>query len=143
MLQRWAWTGERALTQQARERYEKDCLKLNSYTANMQLVQGRERDDLEGKMDKVRRSIQSEEQDFRNFVRVLEETSVKWENEWRGFCDVVQDLEEDRLSMTKDVVWAYANAVSQVCVEDDSVSCLLRLELTAVVRARPREARAV
>lgn len=25
---------------------------------------------------------------------------------------------------TKDIVWAYANAVSQVCVEDDSVSCL-------------------
>lgn len=24
--------------------------------------------------------------------------------------------------LTKDIVWAYANAVSQVCVEDDSVS---------------------
>ncbi|GMK55472.1 hypothetical protein CspeluHIS016_0205280 [Cutaneotrichosporon spelunceum] len=120
-----AWRNkglQEAHVAKARERYEKDCLKLNSYTANMQLVQGRERDDLENKMEKVRRSIQSEEQDFRNFVRVLEETSVKWENEWRSFCDVVQDLEEDRLSLTKDVVWAYANSVSQVCVEDDS-SC--------------------
>jgi hypothetical protein len=35
----------------------------------------------------------------------------------------VQDLEEDRLAMTKDIIWAYANAVSQVCVEDDGVSC--------------------
>jgi len=34
----------------------------------------------------------------------------------------VQDIEEDRLAMTKDIIWAYANAVSQVCVEDDS-SC--------------------
>jgi hypothetical protein len=34
----------------------------------------------------------------------------------------VQDLEEDRLALVKDIVWAYANAVSQVCVEDDSVS---------------------
>ncbi|KLT45498.1 hypothetical protein CC85DRAFT_306682 [Cutaneotrichosporon oleaginosum] len=119
----WRSKGlQEAHVAKARDRYEKDCLKLNSYTANMQLVQGRERDELESKMDKVRRSIQSEEQDFRNFVRVLEETSAKWETEWRGFCDVVQDLEEDRLSMTKDVVWAYANAVSQVCVEDDS-SC--------------------
>ena len=25
--------------------------------------------------------------------------------------------------MTKDIIWAYANAVSQVCVEDDGVSC--------------------
>ncbi|BEJ16271.1 hypothetical protein CspHIS471_0508760 [Cutaneotrichosporon sp. HIS471] len=120
-----AWRNkglQEAHVAKARERYEKDCLKLNSYTANMQLVQGRERDDLESKMEKVRRSIQTEEQDFRNFVRVLEDTSAKWENEWRSFCDVVQDLEEDRLSMTKDVVWSYANSVSQVCVEDDS-SC--------------------
>lgn len=102
----------------------------------MQLVQGRERDDLEGKMEKARRNIQGEEQDFRNFVKVLEDTSAKWENEWRNFCDVVQDLEEDRLSMTKDVVWAYANAVSQVCVEDDSVSRTPRQRLTAVLRAR-------
>jgi hypothetical protein len=33
----------------------------------------------------------------------------------------VQDVEEDRLALTKDIIWAYANAVSQVCVEDDSV----------------------
>lgn len=38
---------------------------------------------------------------------------------------IVQDLEEDRLAMTKDIIWAYANAVSQVCVEDDSVSSFL------------------
>lgn len=54
----------------------------------MQLVQGRERDDLESKMDKVRRTIGSEEQDFRNFVSVLEQTSSKWQNEWRTFTDV-------------------------------------------------------
>lgn len=35
---------------------------------------------------------------------------------------LVQDLEDDRLTLTKDVVWTFANAVSQVCVEDDSVS---------------------
>jgi hypothetical protein len=72
-------------------------------------------------------------------VKVLEGTTAKWENEWRGFCDVscdnpvehsgaetdfqhVQDLEEDRLSLMKDIIWAYANAISQVCVEDDGVS---------------------
>jgi len=34
----------------------------------------------------------------------------------------VQDLEEDRMVMMKDIMWAFANAVSQVCVEDDGVS---------------------
>lgn len=130
----WAWVpgstggqGARqceAHTTQARDKYEKDCLKLNSYTANMQLVQGRERDELESKMEKVRKSIQTGEQDFRNFVRVFEDMSAKWENDWRTFCDTVQDIEEDRLTTTRDVVWAYANAVSQVCVEDDTVSAM-------------------
>jgi hypothetical protein len=32
--------------------------------------------------------------------------------------------------MTKDIIWAYANAVSQVCVEDDSVSGTRLLQLS-------------
>lgn len=122
---------------QARERYESDCLKLNSYTANMQLTQGKELEKLQSKIDRVQSTIGSNENDFKNFVSVLETTTQKWENEWRSFCDVsqargftdfqhVQDLEEDRLSVTKDIAWAYANAVSQVCVEDDSVSSATR-----------------
>ncbi|KAL1406217.1 formin-binding protein [Vanrija albida] len=105
-----------------RERYESDCLKLNSYTANTQLVQGKELEKIHGKADRVRQTIGSNEQDFRNFVSVLEGTTQKWENEWKTFTDHVQDLEEDRLVQTKDIAWAYANQVSQVCVEDDS-SC--------------------
>ncbi|EJT46207.1 hypothetical protein A1Q1_05164 [Trichosporon asahii var. asahii CBS 2479] len=99
-----------------------DCVKLNSFTANKQLVQGRELDKLESKIDRVKQTISSNENDFRNFVSVLEQTNAKWENDWRNFCDTVQDLEEERMHHTKDIVWAYANAVSQVCVEDDS-SC--------------------
>lgn len=50
--------------------------------------------------------------------------------------------------LMKDIMWAFANAVSQVCVEDDGVSALLVLEEFAalakagsVMRACPREAR--
>lgn len=34
-------------------------------------------------------------------------------------------MEEDRLALTKDIIWAYANGVSQTCVEDDGVSWIL------------------
>ncbi|WVW83406.1 hypothetical protein I302_105425 [Kwoniella bestiolae CBS 10118] len=108
--------------QKARERYEQDCLKLNSYTAQSSLTQGKELEKLHTKLDRVRQTIGANEQDFRQFVRVLEQTQARWENEWKSFCDHVQDVEEDRLALTKDLVWVYANAVSQVCVEDDS-SC--------------------
>ncbi|GFZ46382.1 hypothetical protein JCM24511_04629 [Saitozyma sp. JCM 24511] len=123
----------------AKERYESDCLKLNSYTANQALTQGKEAEKLQMKLQKVRQTIGQNEQEFRQFVGIFQETSQKWEMEWKGFCDLafitsgssrmmltgkqhVQDLEEDRLALVKDIVWAYANAVSQVCVEDDS-SC--------------------
>ncbi|WVQ70350.1 uncharacterized protein L199_008577 [Kwoniella botswanensis] len=108
--------------QKARERYEQDCLKLNSYTAQSSLTQGKELEKLQTKLDRVRQTIGANEQDFRQFVRILEQTQARWESEWKGFCDHVQDIEEDRLAVTKDLVWVYANAVSQVCVEDDS-SC--------------------
>ena len=106
----------------SREKYEQDCLKLNSYHANQALTQGKEAEKLQSKVERVRQTIGQNEQDFRQFVRVLEGTQAKWEQEWKVFCDAVQDEEEERLAATKDIIWSYANAVSQVCVEDDS-SC--------------------
>ncbi|EIW70224.1 hypothetical protein M231_02727 [Tremella mesenterica] len=113
---------QEAHVQKAKDRYESDCLKLNSYTANAALSQGKDLEKIHSKLERVRQTIGANEQDFRQFVKVLEGTQVKWENEWKSFCDHVQDLEEDRLALMKDIMWAYANAVSQVCVEDDS-SC--------------------
>lgn len=127
----------------ARERYEQDCLKINSYTAQHSLVQGKEQEKIQQKLEKSQSSVGQNEQDFKNFVRALEGTAGKWELEWKAFCDVssashgasvrtanrfqhVQDLEEDRLDFVRDNVWAYANAVSQVCVEDDSVRSHMR-----------------
>lgn len=73
---------------QAKEKYESDCLKLNSYTANSALSQGKDLEKVQTKLDRVRQTIGGNEQDFRQFVKVLEGTTQKWEAEWRGFCDV-------------------------------------------------------
>jgi len=72
----------------AKEKYESDCLKLNSYTANAALSQGKELEKVQAKLERVRQTIGGNEQDFRQFVKVLEGTTQKWESEWRGFCDV-------------------------------------------------------
>jgi prophage DNA circulation protein len=76
------------LTIKAKEKYESDCLKLNSYTANAALSQGKELEKIQAKLERVRQTIGGNEQDFRQFVKVLEGTTQKWETEWRGFCDV-------------------------------------------------------
>ena len=107
---------------QARERYEQDCLRINSFTANASIVQGRELEKLQRQLDKVNSSVGGNEREYQAMVRMLEETTRKWELEWKGFCDHVQDLEEERLDFIKDNIWVYANAVSSVCVTDDEVS---------------------
>jgi SMC interacting uncharacterized protein involved in chromosome segregation len=84
-------------------------------------VQGRELEKLQKQLDKVNSSVGGNEREYQALVRMLEETTRKWELEWKGFCDHVQDLEEERLDFIKDNIWVYANAVSSVCVTDDEV----------------------
>jgi SMC interacting uncharacterized protein involved in chromosome segregation len=85
-------------------------------------VQGRELEKLTRQLDKVQSTVGPNEREYQTLVRQLEETTRKWESEWKAFCDHVQDLEEERLDFVKDNIWVYANAVSSVCVTDDEVS---------------------
>ncbi|RSH85331.1 hypothetical protein EHS25_004727 [Saitozyma podzolica] len=84
------------------------CLNRNSCAADQVLMQGNEAGELQMTLHNVRQTIGQNEQGFRQFAGIFQETSQKWETECKDFCDVI--------------VWAYANAVSQVCVEDDG-SC--------------------
>jgi len=106
----------------AREKYESDCLKINAYTAQSSLVQGKDLEKLSLKLEKAQQTVQANERDYANFARALQDTVAKWEQEWKTFCDTCQDLEEERMEFTKDNIWAYANAVSIVCVSDDEAS---------------------
>jgi hypothetical protein len=106
----------------AREKYESDCLRINSYTAQSTLVQGKDLEKIQLKLERAQQTVQANERDFANFAKVLQDTVQKWEQNWKEFCDTCQDLEEERLEFMKDNMWAYANAVSTVCVHDDEVS---------------------
>jgi endonuclease V-like protein UPF0215 family len=105
----------------AKEKYENDCVRINSYVAQSSLVQGKDLERLQLKLEKAKMTVVSNERDFANFTKALQETIAKWEKEWKFFCDGCQDMEEERIEFTKDNVWAYANAVSTVCVADDEV----------------------
>lgn len=112
----------------AREKYESDCLRINSYTAQSTLVQGKDLEKIHLKLERAQQTVQVNENDYGQFTRVLQETMQKWEQDWKGFCDTCQDLEEERVEFMKDNMWAYANGVSTVCVSDDEVrgSCVDR-----------------
>ncbi|KAF7289193.1 hypothetical protein MIND_01380500 [Mycena indigotica] len=123
----------------AREKYETDCMKINSYTAQLGLVQGRDAEKIHIKLDNTKKTVHQNERDFANFSRVLVETTAKWEMDWRVFCDSCQDLEDDRIEFMKDNMWAYANAVSTVCVSDDESCEKMRLALEQMEPERDQE----
>jgi hypothetical protein len=105
----------------AREKYEQDCLRINSFTAQASLVQGKDLEKINLKLERTHQTVQTNERDFANLAKVLQETVLKWEQDWKRFCDSCQDLEDQRMEFMKDNLWSYANAVSTVCVTDDEV----------------------
>jgi hypothetical protein len=109
----------------AKERYEQDCHRVNAYTAQQTLVQGKELERIMLKLDRAQLTVHANERDYANYTKVLADTVQKWDVEWKNFCDQCQDLEEERIEFMKDNVWAYANAVSTVCVAEDDVSSSL------------------
>ena len=105
----------------AREKYEADCLRINSYTAQSTLVQGKDLEKIHIKLERAQQTVQVNENDYVQFTRLLQETMQKWEQDWRAFCDSCQDLEEERIEFMKFNIWAYSNAVSTTCVSNDRV----------------------
>ncbi|KAI0253720.1 hypothetical protein BJV78DRAFT_1372182 [Lactifluus subvellereus] len=131
--------AQEAHVNKAREKYEQDCLRINAYTAQSTLVQGKDLERISVKLERAQQTVHANEREYANFARALQDTAVKWEQEWKQFCDSCQDLEEERMEFTKDNVWVYANAVSIVCVSDDESCERLRLALESFEPEKDQE----
>ncbi|KAJ1030461.1 hypothetical protein NDA16_001370 [Ustilago loliicola] len=116
----------------SREKYEQDCIKINGYTAQSSLVQGKDLDKVAYKLDKAQATVSQNDRDYQNFVRALKDTTVKWNAEWKAYLDQCQDQEEERIDFTKSNLWNFANAVSAVCVADDESCERIRVSLENV-----------
>ncbi|RXW25571.1 hypothetical protein EST38_g257 [Candolleomyces aberdarensis] len=113
---------QEAYVQKAREKYESDCERINSYTQQASYMAGKDLERTNMKLLRARQTVQANEKDLANFTRALFDLLPEWEAEWKNFCDSCQDLEEERLDFMKDILWAYANDISTICVADDQ-SC--------------------
>ncbi|KNZ74046.1 Septation protein imp2 [Termitomyces sp. J132] len=121
--------AQEAHVNKAREKYEQDCVRINSYTAQSSLVQGKDLEKIHVKLERAQQTVQANERDFANFAKAYQETVARWEQDWKAFADSCQDLEEQRMEFMKDNMWAYANAVSTVCVADDESCEKIRVAL--------------
>lgn len=113
----------------SKDKYEQDCIKINGYTAQSSLVQGRDLDKVNTKLDKAQSTVSNNDKDYQNFVRALKDTTHRWNSEWKVYLDQCQDQEEERLEFVKGNLWNYANAVSAVCVADDESCERVRVSL--------------
>ena len=101
------------------------------------MVMGQEERKNKAKMEKTQIQLASTSNEYEAAVKALEETTGRWNRDWKAACDVCrftgfrasltlpqkfQDLEEERLDFTKSSLWTFANVASTVCVSDDGVN---------------------
>lgn len=130
----------------ARDRYEQDCLKIKGFLAQAHMVMGHEERKNKAKLEKTQINLSTTSSDYEAAVKVLEETTGRWNRDWKAACDVrnldhlhismlintiqkFQDLEEERIDYTKSSLWNFANIASTVCVSDDASCEKMRLSL--------------
>lgn len=93
------------------------------------MVMGQEERKNKAKLEKTQISVATSNTEYENSVKILEETTARWNREWKAAADKFQDLEEERLDFTKSSLWSFANISSTVCVSDDSSCEKIRLAL--------------
>jgi len=118
-----------ANTLQTRDRYEQECLKIKGYLAQGHMVMGQEERKNKAKLEKTQISLATSNAEYEAAVKALEETTARWNREWKAAADKFQDLEEERLDFTKSSLWTFANIASTVCVSDDASCEKIRLSL--------------
>ncbi|KNZ58240.1 hypothetical protein VP01_196g9 [Puccinia sorghi] len=117
------------LMEKSRKKYEANAIAVNGLSAQTHLVQGRDYDKVTAKLEKAQQNVLMDEREYRSHVKNLKETTAEWNMQWKGYCDLVQDLEEERIDFMRTSFWDYANGVSTICVVDDEQCEIIRKAL--------------
>ncbi|PQE06482.1 cell division control protein [Rutstroemia sp. NJR-2017a WRK4] len=112
-----------------RDKYEQECLKIKGYLAQGHMVMGQEERRNKAKLEKTQINLAASNTEYENAVKILEDTTGRWNRDWKAAADKFQDLEEERLDFLKSSLWSFANIASTVCVSDDASCEKVRLAL--------------
>lgn len=72
----------------SRDRYEQDCLKIKGYLAQGHMVMGQEERKNKAKMEKTQIQLASTSNEYEQAIKALEETTGRWNRDWKAACDV-------------------------------------------------------
>ena len=104
-------------------------MKIKGYLAQGHMVMGQEERKNKAKLEKTQINLATTNTEYENAVKALEETTGRWNRDWKAAADKFQDLEEERLDFMKSSLWSFANIASTVCVSDDASCEKVRLSL--------------
>jgi hypothetical protein len=71
-----------------RDRFEQDCLRIKGYLAQGHMVMGQEERKNKAKLEKTQIQLASNSNEYEAAVKTLEETTGRWNKEWKAACDV-------------------------------------------------------
>lgn len=71
-----------------RDRYEQDSLRIKGYLAQGHMVMGQEERKNKAKLEKTQIQLASSSNEYEAAVKILEETTGRWNKEWKSGCDV-------------------------------------------------------
>lgn len=77
-----------AAVNKSRDRYENDCLKIKGFLAQAHMVMGQEERKNKAKLEKTQIQLSETEREYEAAVKILEETTGRWNRDWKGACDV-------------------------------------------------------
>lgn len=77
-----------ATVNKARDRYEQDCLKIKGFLAQAHMVMGHEERKNKARLEKTQINLSTTSAEYEAAVKVLEETTGRWNRDWKAACDV-------------------------------------------------------
>lgn len=77
-----------AAVNKSRDKYEQDCLKIKGYLAQGHMVMGQEERKNKAKLEKTQIQLSTTSNEYEAAVKILEETTGRWNREWKIACDV-------------------------------------------------------
>lgn len=91
-------TQQTGVVNKARDRYEQDCLKIKGYLAQGHMVMGQEERKNKAKLEKTQIQLSTTQNEYEAAVKTVEETTGRWNREWKIACDVSLPLLYSHLS---------------------------------------------